>query len=293
MNGPDDCTAFAEPREVDRGKRTTVRRAASIRVWRRAPPGSPAGGQFEPGEVILVHCSYDAFRAYGGRPSDVVDVLQRAVGPHGGVMMPTLPFTGTAVDWANANPIVDLRRTPSRMGLVSEIFRRSPDVVRSIHPTHPVAAWGGAAALVGEHSAASTPCGENSPYHRLLESDGRLVMLGAGIETLTFFHTVESVLEKDLPQSPFTRETYELRTIAEDGREYVTRTRLFDPAVSRRRNLARLLPQLTADGAWKRVRLGRLRIESVRAREFLDTTTALAQRGIYAYDDYPDVAAKR
>ncbi len=240
------------------------------------------------GEVILVHCSYRAFRAFDGRPSDVVLALQRSVGTRGGVLMPTMPFTGAAVEWAIANPVVDLRRTPSRMGLVSEVFRRSPGVVRSIHPTHPAAAWGAAAALVAGHAGAATPCGEGSPYHRLLERDGRIVLLGADIDSLTFFHTAEALLESRLPQSPFTRETFSLRTIAADGTEHLTRTRLFDPAVSRRRNLHKLLPELVARRAWMRSRAGLLRIATVRARDVLEATAALAGRGIYAYDDYPD-----
>ena len=130
--------------------------------------------------------------------------------------MPTMPFSGTAVDWALVHPVVDLRRTPSRMGLVSEIFRRSPDVVRSVHPTHPVAAWGERAKLlVAGHSEAGTPCGAGSPYHRLLEFDGRIVMLGADVTSLTFFHTAEALLADGWPVSPFTQETFRLTTLDE------------------------------------------------------------------------------
>src|SRR5881296_538577 len=93
-------------------------------------------------DVILVHSSFDAFRAFQGRPSDAIEALRSVVGRRGAVLMPTMPFSGTAVEWARAHPIVDLRRTPSRMGLMSELFRRMPDVVRSIHPTHPAAVWG-------------------------------------------------------------------------------------------------------------------------------------------------------
>ena len=241
-----------------------------------------------PGDVVLVHCAYDAFRGWSGRPSDVVLVLQRLVGESGVVLMPTMPFTGTALDWATANPVVDLRRTPSRMGLVSEVFRRSCGVVRSIHPTHPVAAWGDRAVeFVAGHATASTPCGERSPYHRLLEWNGRIALLGADIESLTFFHTAEALLEAQLPESPFTRETFNLTSVAADGSRHLTQTRLFDPAVSRRRNLRKLQPELVARAAWMHSRAGLLRIATVSARDVLDATVALAARGIYAYDHYP------
>jgi aminoglycoside 3-N-acetyltransferase len=239
------------------------------------------------GDAILVHTSYDAFRAFQGHPADVTSVLQQVVGKEGVVLMPTMPFSGTAVEWARAHPVVDLRRTPSRMGLVSEIFRRSPGVMRSVHPTHPVAAWGArAGAIVDGHWQASTPCGVGSPYHRLLECNGTIVFLGTDVTSLTFFHTVEALLGDAWPLSPFTRETFRLTTVV-DGKEYVTETRLFEPGVSRQRNLNKLLPELTVRRAWRKARVGRLDIASVRARDVLDAASSLAARGIYAYDDYP------
>lgn len=246
------------------------------------------------GDVVLVHSSFDAFRAFRGRPSDAIEALQALVGRDGVILMPTMPFSGTAVEWARMHPVVDLRRTPSRMGLVSEVFRRMPGVVRSIHPTHPVAAWGGRAeTLVAEHWRATTPCGPGSPYHRLLECEGRVLFLGADVASLTFFHTAEALLADQWPVSPFTRETFRLTTVAPDGTAHVTETRLFEPAVSRRRNLRKLLPELVARGVWKQARVGRLAIATVRAREVLDAVAALAARGTYAYDDEPVAAGRR
>ena len=245
------------------------------------------------GDVVLVHSSFDAFRAFQGRPSDAIEALQTLVGQAGVILMPTMPFSGTAVEWARAHPTVDLRRTPSRMGLVSEVFRRMPGVVRSIHPTHPVAAWGERAQmLVAEHWRATTPCGPGSPYHRLLECDGRVLFLGADVTSLTFFHTVEALLADDWPVSPFTQETFRLTTLAPDGTAHVTETRLFEPAVSRRRNLRKLLPELVARDAWKQSRVGRLTAATVRARDVLDAVAALAARGTYAYDDEPLAAGQ-
>ena len=246
-----------------------------------------------PGEILLVHCSYDAFRAFEGRPSDVVQALQRSVGSAGGILMPTIPFTGTAVDWISERPVVDLRRVPSQMGLVSEVFRRSEAVVRSTHPTHPTAAWGAAVDLVQDHALATTPCGEHSPYFRILERNGRIVLLGAGIGNMTFFHAIEAKLESRLPVSPFTNRTYTIRTVAMDGTEHLICTRLFDPEVSRRRNLAKLQPELVERGMWMRSRVGLLEIDSVKAADALEATTSLIGRGVFPYDDYPVFAGAR
>jgi len=39
-------------------------------------------------------------------------------------MMPTIPFRGTAVEYALGDPVFDVRQTVSRMGLLTELFRR-------------------------------------------------------------------------------------------------------------------------------------------------------------------------
>ncbi len=238
------------------------------------------------GDSILVHSSFDAFEGFEGKPSDVIDALKQAVGTDGLLMMPTMPFSGTAIDWVRSHSSVDLRRTPSRMGLISEIFRRSPDVIRSVHPTHSVAAWGAPAAeFVACHPAARTPCGVGSPYHGLLTRDGSVLLLGVDVNSVTLYHTAEELLEKQLPVSPFMDETFKLQCVAPDGTTIAVETRLFDPAVSRRRNLERLGLELKQRGAWREARVGRLAIVSIKARHVIEAVTVLAGRGIYCYDE--------
>ena len=238
------------------------------------------------GDSTLVHSSYDAFEGFEGKPSDVIEVLKEAVGPRGLLMMPTIPFSGTAIDWVRSHPVVDLRRTPSRMGLITEIFRRSPDVIRSVHPTHPVAAWGAQAAeYVASHPVARTPCGVGSPYHGLLARDGSVLLLGVDVNAVTLYHTAEELLESQLRVSPLTRDTFRVECVAPDGKIAVIDTRLFDPAVSRRRNLDRLVPELKQRDAWREATVGRLSVVLIGARQVIEAVAALATRGIYCYDD--------
>ena len=240
------------------------------------------------GDSTLVHSSFDAFEGFDGKPSDVIEVLKEAVGPRGLLMMPTIPFSGTAIDWVRSHPVVDLRRTPSRMGLISEIFRRSPDVIRSVHPTHPVAAWGAQAAeCVAGHPLARTPCGVGSPYHGLLTRDGSVLLLGVDVNAVTLYHTAEELLESQLRVSPLTRDTFRLECVAPDGRIAVIETRLFEPAVSRRRNLDRLVPELKQRRAWREATVGRLSVVLISARQVIEAVAALASRGIYCYDESP------
>ena len=95
-----------------------------------------------PGDVLMVHSSFDRFLGFRGGPVEVIRALQDVLGPRGTLMMPTLPFTGSAIEYTSRDLVFDVRRTPSRMGFITEVFRRGPEVVRSLHPTHSVAVWG-------------------------------------------------------------------------------------------------------------------------------------------------------
>jgi aminoglycoside 3-N-acetyltransferase len=238
-----------------------------------------------PGSLVMVHSSFDAFAGFAGGPLDVLRALQGAVGEHGALMMPTIPFEGLAVDYARSGQVFDVRRTPSRVGLLTELMRRLPDTVRSVHPTHSVAIWGAHAAQLAErHAAATTPCGRSSPYHRLLEGNGRILFLGADISVLTFVHTLEEMFEPLLPRSPFTTEWFQLSSRDATNALVTTNTRLFDPALARRRRLERLIPPLKSLGAWHEARVGTLRMTLVDCDSLRRAYQQLCDTQRYCYD---------
>jgi aminoglycoside 3-N-acetyltransferase len=237
------------------------------------------------GDVVLVHSSFDRFEGFTGKPTDVIGALQRAVGPRGAVLMPTIPFTGTAVAYVREQPVFDVRRTPSRMGILSELFRRMPGVLRSVHPTHSVAAWGESAReLIADHHCAETPCGRGTPYHRLIEVGGRVLFLGTGIEPMTLFHAAEEIMEPHMPFSPFTTEVFRLLSRTATGETVETKTRLFDPAVSRRRDITLLQPVLKRRGAWREARIGGVDIILLDATDVMDALQTLSKEGHYCYE---------
>src|SRR5438132_14051326 len=40
------------------------------------------------GDAVLVHSSFDAFGGFTGKPTDVIEALQSAIGPDGALLMP-------------------------------------------------------------------------------------------------------------------------------------------------------------------------------------------------------------
>jgi aminoglycoside 3-N-acetyltransferase len=237
------------------------------------------------GDRVLVHSSFDAFEGFTGKATDVIATLQSIVTPSGQIMMPTMPFTGTAAAYAQSAKVFDPARTPSRMGILTELFRRMPGVARSLHPTHSVAMWGAAVEeLVAPHAAATTPCGRGSPYENLLKRQGKVLFLGTDLSSFTLYHTFEELLEDRWPQSPFTQESYRMQSRDAAGNSITTQTRLFEPAMSRRRNLFKLLPYLRRKQAIRETRVGQLSITLVDAQGAYDALQTMLNERVYCYD---------
>ncbi|MBN1668294.1 MAG: AAC(3) family N-acetyltransferase, partial [Anaerolineales bacterium] len=75
-------------------------------------------------------------------------------------------------------------------------FRLRTGTRRSLHPTHSVCATGQLAdELLQEHRLDETPCGPHSPFHRLPEVDGQILLLGCGLAANTSMHAVEERVE--------------------------------------------------------------------------------------------------
>jgi aminoglycoside 3-N-acetyltransferase len=144
-----------------------------------------------PGGVLLVHSSLKALGPSAGGPGAVIAGLRQALGPRGTLLMPALSYaTVTAVQ-----PFFDVRSTPSCVGIITETFRRVPGVRRSLHPTHSVCASGPLAEdLLGAHASDRTPCGPGSPFRRVPEVHGQILMLGCGLAPNTSVHAIEELV---------------------------------------------------------------------------------------------------
>lgn len=142
------------------------------------------------GGALLVHGSLASLGFVPGGGRAVVRALCDAVGREGTLVIPTHTW-----EWMNAGcRVFDSRTTPSCVGVLPEIFRFMPGVVRSLHPTHSVAALGPRAVdLTAGHEHSTTPCGPGTPYARLLEMDAQILFLGATLASNTCFHTIEAM----------------------------------------------------------------------------------------------------
>jgi aminoglycoside 3-N-acetyltransferase len=156
-------------------------------------------------EVLMVHSSVNHMQPmFTDGPLDLVKMLMAYCGPKKTLVMPTFYFGDPAIGGAYATflqrPRFDLRRTPSQMGLATELFRRMPGVVQSRHPVYRVAALGPMAeALTQGHELTEYPNGIGSPFHFMADHDTHIIGIGKTFQVLTQAHHVEGVMGDEFP----------------------------------------------------------------------------------------------
>jgi len=136
------------------------------------------------GDTVLVHCSLSSIGRVEGDADTVIDAFIEAVGGEGTIVMPA--FTD------NLKEPFDLESTKSDTGIITEIFRKRKSVLRSMHPTHSVCAYGKFAEKIVEgHNLSDTPCGRRTPFYKIKELNGKIVLLGVDMSRNTMLHAVE------------------------------------------------------------------------------------------------------
>lgn len=156
------------------------------------------------GATVMIHSSMDHIvrRVPELNSMRLIRLLQDLVGRAGTLLMPTFPFLGLQLHYVEKQDTFDPVKTPSQVGLVTEIFRRMPGVSRSLHPTHPVAGWGKHARdLLATHHLGAT-FGPDSPMYKLQEYGGLVVGVGVGLGSFTILHVAEE-LHPEVHESRF------------------------------------------------------------------------------------------
>jgi aminoglycoside 3-N-acetyltransferase len=200
------------------------------------------------GDVILVHSSLKSFgRVEGGAEAVIA------------AMVPTL--TGRREDSPECPPRFDVRQTRCWTGLIPETFRQRPNSVRSLHPTHSVAAIGPLAAeLTRGHLECETPCGSGSPYLQLAERGGKVVFLGVTLDCCTLLHGVEELAQAEYHLQPEPA----LATVTDaQGREFQHAVRLHSWSTPRRFTVVE--PLFLRRGILRLGRIGRAEVRVLEA----------------------------
>jgi aminoglycoside 3-N-acetyltransferase len=158
------------------------------------------------GDTVMFHTRMSAIGYVAGGPQTIIGALHDVVGTQGTLMVtcgwndaPPYDFVTWPQAWQEAlraeHPAYDpdLSEADHNNGRLPEALRRRPGAVRSRHPDAGFAALGAAAAeLMADHPW-DDPHGPDSPLARLVAHGGRVLLLGAPLDTMTLLHHAEAL----------------------------------------------------------------------------------------------------
>lgn len=220
--------------------------------------------------VVLVHSAFRPLQRDGFGFDQVLESLLEHLAT-GTLLLPTMSWRYVRP----STPRFDELETPSNTGALSEQFRLRYATHRSLHPTHSVAGLGrGAGDILSAHHLDDTPCSLRSPFGKLAEYDGWVVMLAITMDCCTLVHHVEEVVAPDLYLKPVS-----------EHESYVCRRRTGEEVVVRLRR-HRLLPRdyyqfqdrLAERGKLGVANLGNCIVRAFRARDLVPCVRDLLER---------------
>ena len=158
------------------------------------------------GAVALVHCRMSALGTVVGGAETVVRALFDTVGLDG-TLVAYLGWEDAPPDSLDAlevserelllaeQPVYDPTTGRARRdhGRLAEALRTWPGAVHSGHPEAGVAAVGPDASAIALPHPLDDAYGVGTPYARVVERGGQVVLLGAPLDTVTLVHHAESI----------------------------------------------------------------------------------------------------
>ncbi|MBO8185774.1 aminoglycoside 3-N-acetyltransferase [Streptomyces spirodelae] len=178
-----------------------------------------------PGDTLMFHTALSALGYVPGGPLTVISALREVLGEEGTLLVysgwndaPPYDFTDWPAPWQEAvraeHPAYDpeLSEGTHDNGRLPEALRRLPGARRTRHPDSFVALGARAKALT-DAVPWDDPYGAGGPLGRLVATGGRVLLLGAPLDTLTVLHHAEA-----LAQAPGKRHlTYEVPVLDAEG----------------------------------------------------------------------------
>lgn len=214
------------------------------------------------GAPLVVHSSMRAVGKVDGGAETVIGALLETLGDAGTLLFPNLniPHEFTAAN----PPRFDLQRDPIRqqLGILPHVFKEAYAREFSRHPTHAMMGTGPhCAQLFVGHEGAGLCCGPGTPWWRLGEIGGAILLLGATQQNNTSIHGPEEVhANYQLSAEPIDG------VLIDRGVELLVRSRLH--RWGNASDFSRINPWLEKAGGLRRGRVGDAECLLVDARIF-------------------------
>ena len=164
----------------------------------------------KPTDALMVHSSMKSIGAVDGGADVVVDAFMEYLS-EGLLMMPTHTWKQMSEEYN----VFDPETEPGCVGIIPNIFKDREGVVRSLHPTHSIAAYGkNAVEYIKGEEELTTPCAPGGCWDRLRAVNAKILLVGVTHARNTFIHAIEEVF--DVPER-FTEKPVDFKVKMPDG----------------------------------------------------------------------------
>jgi aminoglycoside 3-N-acetyltransferase len=127
----------------------------------------------------------------GKTPTEFIEDIISVIGSEGTLLIPALSYRDVNAE----NPCFSAKKTEPCIGLIPGTFFFMLGVIRSLHPTHSVCAFGKRASeLTSKHILDETPVGPHSPIMRIVDYNGKILFIGDVLRCCTFIHGIEELV---------------------------------------------------------------------------------------------------
>lgn len=151
-----------------------------------------------PRGTLLVHSSAKKVGECENRGDTIIDAFIEYM-QDGLLVFPTHTWDAVTKDGfdengvpVGKNNVYDPVNMPSCVGVLTNLFLKRDGVIRSLHPTHSVAAIGkDAVDFTSGEELTRSPCSRSGCYGKLYDRKAQVLFLGCDLSKNTFLHGVE------------------------------------------------------------------------------------------------------
>ncbi|MGQ9644560.1 MAG: AAC(3) family N-acetyltransferase [Ignavibacterium sp.] len=143
---------------------------------------------------LLIHSSFKKVQVAFPKitPVEITDTLKNITSSEGSIIFPT--FTYCFKKSKSEFEVFDSQNSKSKVGILSEVFRLSNDVIRTSSATHSFALWGKVTDEIDSSNSPESPLGKGSVLDWLTKNPNSYVlMLGTNFSSLSYGHYLEIV----------------------------------------------------------------------------------------------------
>ena len=157
------------------------------------------------GQIVMLHASVKSVGWIVGGPDVILHALREVLTPAGTLIM--------YVGWADGTQDMDewpleeqhayreecpafdpaTSRAVKEWSVLTEYLRTTPGALRSNHPEASVAAVGAQAKWLTESHPLQYGYGSDSPFEKLIQAGGKVLLLGSPLDSVTVLHYSENV----------------------------------------------------------------------------------------------------